>query len=106
MKSIRVVGLMAAATAVAIFSSLIPIISPALFHRPASPASGIEYLAVWPILGLLALWLCLTAAKHAQKKGLVAIYSVILMPFAFGYPGSILLLWAACLFVRCTGPMP
>lgn len=105
-ESIRVVGLLTAGTCVAIFSFFLQFIVGAFVREPWPANLRSACLIAWPILGFVSMWLCSKAAMSVRRKGIVAIYLVALAPFAFGYPGWMLLLLASCVFRGCTGPMP
>jgi hypothetical protein len=64
-------------------------------------------LGYFPVLlGSVAIWLCIRARRKAAHKRLVALYAVVLAPFAFSYPAWIAILWMMYLSGRYKGPMP
>lgn len=58
------------------------------------------------LLGCLSLWLCMKARRKAKHKKLVVLYTVILLPFAFGYPVWLLFIWIMYRYGNYHGPMP
>ena len=50
--------------------------------------------------------LCVLAAIKSAHKRLVALYAVVLAPFAFCYPAWMIILWILFASGRYTGPMP
>jgi hypothetical protein len=58
------------------------------------------------LLGFVAMWLCIWASKRSTHKRLVALYTVVLAPFAFSYPAWMVILWVVYISGRYKGPLP
>jgi hypothetical protein len=100
-ESVGATALLASATAVAIVSFY--------FFALVKPNGLTEevFLGYIPVmLGGVSMWLCLRARKKAARKRLVLSYAIVLAPFAFNYPASLLILWLLYVSGRYHGPMP
>jgi hypothetical protein len=79
------------------------------FHMMATGKTlGAEViLGYFPVLlGFVAMLLCIWAGRKSTHKGLVALYAVVLAPFAFSYPAWMVILWVLYVSGRYKGPMP
>jgi hypothetical protein len=58
------------------------------------------------LLGCVAAFLSIVAFLKAKRRWLVAIYGIVLMPFAFGYPVWFAVLWLLYASGKYQGAMP
>jgi hypothetical protein len=64
-------------------------------------------LGYFPVLlGVAAMWLCIRARKKTAHKRLVALFAVVLAPFAFSYPAWMVILWILFISGRYKGALP
>jgi hypothetical protein len=93
--------LLVAATILSAVSFLFQIMATA---KTLGAQIAVGYIPV--AMGFVAVWLCIRARKRSAHKRLVALYAVVLAPFAFSYPAWTVILWVLYVSGRYKGPMP